>query len=102
MTYVLINTFHAKPGRSNELLDLQIKAARELGPAAQGLGWRGNRIHRALGSEAIIIVTVFESAEAQQQWARSQAFADHRAELEPLVERVQSVACELVASSGEQ
>jgi heme-degrading monooxygenase HmoA len=99
--FVLINTFFPKPGRLDELIETQLRAARELGPISSEFGWRGNLLHRTLDGEKLVIVTAFESAEAQRRWAESEEFKKHRAEIEPLVERVESVPCQMLARHGE-
>ena len=96
----LINTFYPKPGKLDEFLALQVEESRTLGAEAHRHGWRGNRIHRSRDDERVIIVTVFASAAAKRRWAESASFAEHLQRLAPLLERVDSCECDLVAENG--
>ncbi len=94
--YVLVNTFVPKPGRTDDLLALQLAELERLGAAAGNTGWLGNEVYRAKDGSSVIIVTRFASAEAQQVWAQRPEFAEHLARLGPLLAEVRSVAVTLV------
>lgn len=96
----LINTFYPRPGKLDEFLRIQIEESEKLGVLARQQGWRGNRIHRTRDGTAAIIVTVFESAVAKEQWAKSEAFAQHLTRISPLLQQVDSRECDLVATFG--
>lgn len=96
----LINTFYPKRGKLDEFLALQVEEARRLGGAAREMGWRGNRIHRSRDRATAVIVTVFESAAAKQRWSESEQFAEHLRCIGPLLDRVESRECDLVAGYG--
>jgi heme-degrading monooxygenase HmoA len=98
---VLINTFHTKPGKLDEFLEMQIAETRRLGEAARAMGWRGNRIHRSRDGQMAVIVTMFGSAAAQRRWAESEFFAEHLRRISPLLEQVDSKAFDLVFESGD-
>lgn len=95
--YVLVNTFTPKPGLIDAFLALQLAEMQRLGEAAQRTGWCGNEVYRAHDGASVIIVTRFETREAQQAWAQRSEFARHRERIGPLLETVHSVPCDLVA-----
>ncbi|MBS3647155.1 hypothetical protein KEU06_00760 [Pseudaminobacter sp. 19-2017] len=87
-------------GKLDEFLETQIAEAGHLGDATRAMGWLGNRIHRARDGRTAVIVTAFASEAARKRWAESQLFADHLIRIEPLLERVESNAFDLVFASG--
>lgn len=97
----LVNTFYAKPGKLDAFLSLQVEEAERLGDVARASGWRGNRIHRSCKGDAAIVVTVFDSREARDAWIASEEFAAHLERIDPLIDRVESRECELVATYGD-
>ena len=97
---VAINMFTPKPGQLDEFIRTQAAETVRLGDAARRMGWIGNRIYRTQDGRAAVVVTMFESAAAQNRWAASNLFAEHRRLIEPMLEGVESTPCELMASNG--
>lgn len=96
-TYTLVNVFTPKNGASKELLDMQLREMGRLREAAAAAGWLDNEVYRARDGERLVVVTRFESPEAQRAWAASAHFGEHLDRIGPLVERVESIPVEQVA-----
>ncbi|WP_157019282.1 antibiotic biosynthesis monooxygenase family protein [Mesorhizobium xinjiangense] len=97
---VLVNTFHAKPGKLDEFIELQLLEQHRMAATAAASGWRGSRLHRSLDGRTAIVVAVFESLAAQEAWSRRTAHSDQVGRIETLVERVESRTCAMVFEAG--
>ena len=80
----VINVFTAKPGRLDELVELQ-KAAL---PLFRGKvpGLQTSRFYRSLDDGKAVLVSVFDTREHFESFRQSELFAAHRARLAPLLE----------------
>lgn len=96
---LLVTTFYPKPGRFDEFVAVQVEGlGRMLKNGAPG--WKGNRLLTSVNGQAVVMVSHFESAEAQEEFTRRADFAEHRARISPLLERVESGQCELAFEAG--
>ncbi len=97
---VLVNTFHAKPGKLDEFIELQLLEQHRMAVTAAASGWRGSRLHRSLDGKTAVVVAVFESHAAQQAWSRRTAVSDYVTQIEPLLDHVESQTCAMVFEAG--
>lgn len=97
---VLINVFTAKPGRLDEFVALQSAELARLSEEAPPAGWRGSRLHRAVGGSNAIMVTVFDSIEHHRQWIETGDFAEHVEAVMPLLEDARPAYYEIVGETG--
>lgn len=94
---VVINTFTPKAGALEEFLAVQTAALPAL--AARAHGWRGTRLYRADGDK-VVMVSVFATSGDVDRFVTSEAFAAHRARVQPLLERAEPARGELVYEAG--
>lgn len=83
---VLINTFHVRPGRLDEFIEVQILEVHRLGMRASAAGWMGSRLHRSHDGRTAVMMTLFESVAAHRRWLSAYDFSDHLARAEPLLD----------------
>lgn len=90
---IWLNVFTPKPGKLDELAELQMEEAQRLGPISATYGWLGNEIYR--GKEKLMILTRF--AEGATGFQETDAFKHHLERLHPMLEHVESNAVTLLA-----
>lgn len=90
----VINVFFPKPERFEEFVRTQQGAL----PGFRGkvAGLRGGHFYRSRDGKSAVLVSVFESEQAQQAFMRSDLFHAHRDRLAPLLERVEPALYDLV------
>jgi heme-degrading monooxygenase HmoA len=96
---VIINTFVAKPGKLDEFIALQDAARHRF--AGQIPGLRGSRMHRSLDGKTAVLMTAFDTLDDQKKWLATELFAEHRAQILPLIEQASPGAFEIVYQGGE-
>ncbi len=96
---VIINTFTAKPGKLDEFIALQDAARRRFAGRIPGL--RGSRMHRSLDGETAVLITAFDTMDDQKNWLATEQFAQHRAQILPLIEQASPKAFEIIYEAGE-
>ncbi|MFD1794861.1 NADPH-dependent FMN reductase [Paracoccus aurantiacus] len=92
---IYLNVFTPKPGKLDDLADLQMAETSRLGPISAEYGWLGNEIYRS--DEKLVIVTRFASDEQTGAWQQTAEFAQHLDLLDPALEQVDSTALTLLA-----
>lgn len=97
---VLINTFHPRPGRLDEFIEVQMLEVHRLAIRASAAGWMGSRLHRAHDGRSAVMITVFESVAAHRRWLAGNDFSDHVDRIEPLLEAVDPRYYSLVFEAG--
>lgn len=82
----IINRFAVKPGKMDEFIERQrsFGALLRQGPS----GFIGGRMYRALDGNTAVLLSQFESAEAQEKLRGQEVFQQHVAGLQPLLESV--------------
>ncbi|WP_315834519.1 antibiotic biosynthesis monooxygenase family protein [Bradyrhizobium prioriisuperbiae] len=96
---VIINTFVTKAGKLDEFIALQDAARRRF--AGQIPGLRGSRMHRSRDGETAVLITAFNTLHDQKSWLASDLFAEHRAQILPLIEHASPKAFDIVYEAGE-
>jgi len=81
-TVTVINRLSIKPGKMDEFIDAQQKFAAALPPC----GLVGGRMYRSLDGQSAVLVSTFESKDAQEQILQRPDFKEHLKRLQPLVE----------------
>ncbi|TKW66428.1 MAG: NAD(P)H-dependent oxidoreductase [Paracoccus denitrificans] len=92
---ILLNVFTPKPGKLDELADLQMAESQRLGPISARFGWLGNEIYRS--NDKLMIVTRF--AEGATGFHETDEFKQHLDLLDPVLETVDSNPVTLLASN---
>jgi quinol monooxygenase YgiN len=78
----VINRILVKPGKMDEFLDAQQKFA----AALAGHGFIGGRMYRSVDGQSAVLVSTFESRNAQEEVMQRADFKEHLRRLQPLVE----------------
>lgn len=97
---VLINTFHPRPGRLDEFIEVQMLEVHRMAIRASAAGWMGSRLHRSHDGRTAVMMTVFESVAAHRRWLATNEFADHVERIEPLLEAADPRYYALVFEAG--
>lgn len=95
--HTLVNVFTPKAGQADRFLEVQLNETAKLRDAAAERGWLNNEVYRANDGKQLIVVTRFTSAEAQEAWSGTPAFAEHLERIGPLLESVSSTPVKEVA-----
>jgi heme-degrading monooxygenase HmoA len=77
----LINVLSIKPGMIDEFIDAQ----RSFSSTIPG-GLIGGRMYRTVNGKTAILVSQFDSVNAQEELFRTEAFKEHLKNLRPMVE----------------
>lgn len=94
---VWINVFTAKPGKLDELVNIQ--AEELLNFKDNGVpGWISSRWHRSVDSNKAIMITTFESIEFHKSWLEKTDFSKHLNKIKHLIEGAEGGYYTLVAS----
>lgn len=93
---VVINTFTPKPGKLDEFVETQIAGLQRLTANGPIPGSRGGRFFRSLDGATAVLVSVFDSVDAQKQFLKTEAFGAHRDRLAPLIDHSDARFYELV------
>jgi quinol monooxygenase YgiN len=92
----VINRFSIKPGKMDEFIDAQQKFVAALPPC----GLVGGRMYRSLDGQSAVLVSTFQSKDAQEQVLQRPDFKEHLRKLQPLVESSNPVLCEEAYTTG--
>ena len=79
----VINFFSIRPGKIDEFIELQRNFA---GGSTRPNGLLGGRMYRSMDEKSAVLVSQFESKDAQQKILQSDAFKQHISSLRALVE----------------
>jgi quinol monooxygenase YgiN len=92
----VINRLSIKPGRMDEFIEAQQKFAEALPPC----GLVGGRMYRSVDGQSAVLVSMFQSKDAQAQLLQRPDFKEHLRRLQPLVESSSPVVCEEAYATG--
>jgi quinol monooxygenase YgiN len=92
----VINRFSIKSGKMDEFIDAQQKFVAALPPC----GLVGGRMYRSLDGQSAVLVSTFQSKDAQEQVLQRPDFKEHLRKLQPLVESSSPVLCEEAYTTG--
>jgi antibiotic biosynthesis monooxygenase (ABM) superfamily enzyme len=94
---VWINVFTAKPGKLDELVNIQ--AEELLNFKDNGVpGWISSRWHRSVDSNKAIMITTFEGIEFHKSWLEKTDFSEHLNKIKHLIEGAEGGYYTLVES----
>ncbi len=79
----IVNFFEIEPDKLDAFIALQRDYAKDL--AAQPTGLIGGRMYRGKDGRSAVLISQFESHEAQERIRASDAFQQHIAKLKPLI-----------------
>ncbi len=96
---VIINTFTAKPEKAGRIHRPAGRGAAPLRGSDSRL--RGSRMHRSLDGETAVLITAFDTMDDQKNWLATELFAQHRAQILPLIEQASPKAFEIIYEAGE-
>lgn len=97
--FVSISVLTPKPGRFGEFLALQLAQHHRLRGTVPGL--LGGRLFRSVDERNLILVTMFETAEAAAEFRKDQRFMDHFVKVQPLLENAVQGVYEAAYQVGE-
>lgn len=95
---VNISIITPKPECFAEFMELQLAQHRSLRGEVEGL--IGGRLFRSREDRDVVPVTMFESEEAAQRFARDERFTNHLARVRPLLDRAAPGAYEIAYEVG--
>jgi heme-degrading monooxygenase HmoA len=95
---VVVNVFTPKPGKLEDFIAAQAAGLTRLRGRIPGL--RGGRLYRAEDGSRALLVSAFDSQAKLDEWLASAAFAEHRANLTPFVERSEAMRYRMVYEAG--
>ena len=96
--HVVINTFTLKAGQADAFVAAQQDGLAAMRGRIDGL--LGSRMHRSLGDDTVVLVSVFESTQAFDAFRDSELFAAHRQRIAPFIERTSPAAFNTVYAYG--
>ena len=79
----IVNHFEIAPGKMEAFIEAQLTFAATLCDRPSGL--LGGRLYRGLDGRSAVLVSQFESAEAQERIRASETFQQHIARLKALI-----------------
>jgi quinol monooxygenase YgiN len=92
----VINRFSIKPGKMDEFIDAQRKFTAALPPC----GLVGGRMYRSFDGQSAVLVSTFQSKDAQEQVLQRPDFKEHLKRMQSLVESSNPVLCEEAYTTG--
>ena len=95
---IVINRLVIKPGKMDEFIDAQQGFAAALMGTPNGL--IGGRMYRSLDGKSAVLVSEFESTQAQEQIRQQDTFKAHLKRLALLVESSSPAVYEVAYSTG--
>ncbi|SJN12861.1 Probable reductase [Leucobacter sp. 7(1)] len=98
--FISINTFTARDGGLDALIQFQIAETQRMSIEATAHGWLGNEMYRTRGGTDLIVITRFRSPEARALWAETPRFLRHVDALQPYVQEITTTAVDFVAAHG--
>jgi quinol monooxygenase YgiN len=94
----VINRLVIKEGKIDAFIDIQVSYASSL--MQKPVGLIGSRLYRGVDNQTVVIVSQFESIEAQEEIRRMPAFKQNLSQLEALVESSSPALYEEAHTSG--
>ncbi|MCS1351499.1 antibiotic biosynthesis monooxygenase [Mechercharimyces sp. CAU 1602] len=94
---VWINIFTAKPGKLDELVDIQAEELLNF-KDSDVPGWISSRWHRSVDNNKAIMLTTFENAEFHKSWLEKTDFSEHLNKIQHLIEEAEGGYYTLVTS----
>jgi quinol monooxygenase YgiN len=95
----IINRLEIKPGSTDAFIDAQRAFATGL---MKTHGYVvGGRMYRSLDSKSVVLVSVFDSMEAQEQARKLDAFKEHLARIQPMTESSSPALYDIAYSYGD-
>jgi quinol monooxygenase YgiN len=95
---VNVSVITPKPEHFDEFMALQLAQMRATRGQVQGV--IGSRLFKSLDNRSVVLVAVFESAEASQRFREDERLRAHLARVQPLIERAASGPYEMVYELG--
>jgi quinol monooxygenase YgiN len=95
---VNISVITPKPEHFEEFMALQLAQQRRTRGQVQGV--LGARFFKSLDDRSVVLVAVFESAEASQRFRQDERLVSHLARVQPLIERAASGTYETLYELG--
>jgi quinol monooxygenase YgiN len=95
----IINSFVIKPGKMEEFIELQRNFAMRLKLTPCGL--IGGRMYRGSDGKSAVLVSQFESEQAQEELRQSQDFKQHISQLRELIESATPALYEAAYTTGD-
>jgi quinol monooxygenase YgiN len=95
---VNISVITPKPERFEEFMALQLAQMRATRGEVQGV--IGSRLFKSLDNRSVVLIALFESAEASQRFGEDERLRAHLARVQPLIERAASGRYEMVYELG--
>jgi hypothetical protein len=92
----VINRLAIKPGKMDAFIDAQRKFAAALPPC----GLIGGRMYRSVDGLSAVLVSTFQSKDAQEQIWQRPDFKEHLRSLQPFVESSNPLLCEEAYATG--
>ena len=93
----VINRLLIKPGKMDEFIEAQRKFAAALPPC----GLVGGRMYRSIDGQSAVLVSTFQSKDAQEQIWRRTDFKEHLGKLQSLVESSSPVFYDEAYTTGD-
>lgn len=95
----VINPFIIKPGRMEEFIEAQRNFATRLKKTPCGL--IGGRLYRGTDGKSAVLVSQFESEQAQEEIRQSEDFKQHISQLREMIESVSPALYEEAYTTGD-
>jgi quinol monooxygenase YgiN len=92
----IVNRLSIKSGKMDEFIDAQQKFASTL----PSCGLLGARMYRSIDGQSAVLVSTFQSKDAQEQFMQRADFKEHVRSLQPHVESSNPVLCEEAYATG--
>ncbi len=92
----VINRIMVKPGMMDEFIAVQ----RRFAESPSSRGFMGGRMYRSVDGRSAVLVSTFQSKNAQEDMFQRAEFKEHLAKLQPLVESSSPSVYEEAYTSG--
>lgn len=93
----IINRLSIKPGKMDEFIEVQRRFSADL----PSCGLVGGRMYRSVDGQSAVLVSKFESKQAQEEILQSSAFKAHVQKLQEFVESSSPVFFEVAYTTGD-
>jgi quinol monooxygenase YgiN len=95
---VNVSVITPKPEHFEEFMALQLAQLQRTRGQVQGV--IGSRLFKSLDNRSVVLIAIFESAEASQRFREDERLRAHLARVQPLIERAASGPYEMVYELG--
>lgn len=96
---ISISVIKPRPECFETFVAMQLSQHARLRGQVEGL--RGGRLFKSRAAGMLVLVTMFESAEAAQRFSRDKRFTEHLERVRPLIETADAAPFELAYAVGE-